>query len=127
MWAIWADEARRANVYVDTMKNIFRYNHHTDATETIIKLAYPKDPSSAELEPALQEVEWNIPWPGLTYFEGSEGFRALLGTPHGKSVAYMLAQHPIGLAGKNIKRITMFTTSAGGAEGLYCLLFELSS
>ena len=61
-------------------------------------------------------------WPGITFQAGAERFRALMGTPHRKGVAYMLIDSPYGLRDKNIASITMFVTEADK----YNLLFVLT-
>jgi hypothetical protein len=47
-------------------------------------------------------------WPGLTFDVGSEEGRAILGTPHGSGVVWLLVQHKPQLGNKRIDRITMF-------------------
>jgi hypothetical protein len=47
-------------------------------------------------------------WPGTTYNTGSVEFNALLGSPNGSGVAYLLAQHKTQLGHKTIDKITVF-------------------
>lgn len=49
-----------------------------------------------------------MPWPGVDYDAGSDQGRALLGTPNGSSVAYMLVQHKRRLGHKTVEKITVF-------------------
>jgi hypothetical protein len=49
-----------------------------------------------------------LPWPGVSYDADSEEGQALLGTPNGSSVAYMLIQHKHQLGHKIVDRITVF-------------------
>ena len=47
-------------------------------------------------------------WPGTTYEAGTEAFNALLGTPNGFGIPYMLAQHQKQLGHKTVDKITIF-------------------
>jgi hypothetical protein len=51
------------------------------------------------------------PWPGMEYNAYSEDGQALLGTPNGSSVAYMLIQHKKHLGHKTVKKVTVFCKS----------------
>lgn len=63
------------------------------------------------------------PWPGIYFPLGKEEMRALMGTPHGKGVAYLLLDHPVGMGSrKNVESIHMFATSGQ----MYNLLFTLT-
>ena len=73
--------------------------------------------------------ELNLPWPGRTFASGSQFFLGLLGTAHGRGVAYLLTQHARGLPNKNIASVTVFTTANPDEEDegeLYHLLFVLT-
>jgi hypothetical protein len=52
-------------------------------------------------------------WPGISYNAASEEGQALLGTPNGSSIAFLLIQHKEGLGHKTVENITIFS-SAGG-------------
>jgi hypothetical protein len=47
-------------------------------------------------------------WPGITYDAGSDEFNALLGSPNGRGVAYLLIQHQKQLGHKTVENITVF-------------------
>jgi hypothetical protein len=47
-------------------------------------------------------------WPGRTYRAGSPEFSALLGSPNGSGVAYLLIQHKRQLGHKTVDRVTIF-------------------
>ncbi|KAF2819010.1 hypothetical protein CC86DRAFT_307928, partial [Ophiobolus disseminans] len=49
-----------------------------------------------------------MPWPGTCYNATSPEGRAILGTPNGSSVAYMLIQHKSQLGHKTVSKITVF-------------------
>ncbi len=70
--------------------------------------------------------EFNAPWPGHEFKLGESAFTALLGTPHGRSIVYLLTQHASGLPGKAIESITAFTTESNQAWVTYHLLFTLT-
>ena len=53
-------------------------------------------------------------WPGLTFDIESEEGQAILGTPNGSGVAWMLIQHKAQLGEKKIKKVTVFHASASG-------------
>ncbi len=52
----------------------------------------------------------NANWPGVPFAKGTDEFQAILGTPHGKGVVYLLVQHPNELPTKNIQSVTVFST-----------------
>ena len=107
-WSLWVEQAGDA---ASTLKYIFKHHVVTDSTKHIMELAAGVD-----------EDDFGEEWPGTTFQAGSIQFRALMGTPHGKGIAYMLIDRPYGLRGKNIVSITMFVTDADK----YNLLFVLT-
>ena len=111
-WVIWADQAKAR---AGSLKYIFRHNCVTEATRAIIEIAAGVGVGSFSAE-----------WPGIEYRKGTEGFQALLGTPHGKGVVWLVVDHPNEMPGKDIESITMFTTPATLGGAAYCLLFTLT-
>ena len=77
---------------------------------------------AGDTTPKINELE--APWPGKEFRPGSTGFVALLGTPHGRGIVYLLIQHPNQLPGKSLESIRVFTTKEG--RNKYHLLFTLS-
>ncbi|KAG7001304.1 hypothetical protein G7Y79_00032g066570 [Physcia stellaris] len=65
-------------------------------------------------------------WPGQVFKDDDPDFYALLGTPHGRSVAFLLIQHQDEFPGKSIESITVFTNSDDDIEDGYHLLFTLT-
>ncbi|CAA9962859.1 hypothetical protein PTMSG1_06227 [Pyrenophora teres f. maculata] len=57
---------------------------------------------------AKQGVEEYSLWPGLTFDIESEEGRAILGSPNGAGVAWMLLQHKTQLGEKKIEKVTVF-------------------
>jgi hypothetical protein len=47
-------------------------------------------------------------WPGVTFSMESEEGKAILGTPNGCGVAFMLIQHGKALGEKRIEKVTLF-------------------
>lgn len=50
----------------------------------------------------------NPQWPGIEYKADTAEGQALLGTPNGSGVAYMLIQHRQALGHKKVDKITIF-------------------
>lgn len=106
-WILWAS---LAGPKTGQLKYIFRHDIITHVTKTVIALA------------AGTDGEGEIPmWPGRTFKLGDPRFVALLGTPHGRGIVYLLTQHPIGLPGKSIATITAFRASFIGQHLLFTL------
>jgi len=79
-----------------------------------------------EMAVGARRGDLEAPWPGHEFKLGSNVFVALLGTPHGRAVVYLLTQHASGLPGKDIESIRMFTTDENGFMTDYHLLFTLT-
>jgi len=47
-------------------------------------------------------------WPGITFGMDTEEGKAILGTPNGCGVAWMLIQHSKAFGKKNIEKVTLF-------------------
>jgi hypothetical protein len=78
------------------LKCVLRYNITNHATCTIVKLINAGNDIVAK------------PWPGITYNTTSQEGQALLATPNGSSVAYMLVQHKKQLGHKIVDKVTVF-------------------
>lgn len=101
---IWAQRTDEAGTAVASLKYIFKNHVNTEATEDVIWAALARKQPPEEFAPA---------WPGYTYTPGKDDndeFTALLGTPHGRGVAYLLADHPTGMGNKRIESIVLFTS-----------------
>jgi len=108
VWIMWA---REAGPKVSTLKYIFKHDVITHETREVMAQA-----AGANEDGDLPE------WPGKTFRLGDPRFEALLGTPHGRGVVYLLTQHSIGLTGKSIESITVFAAILAD----YQLLFTLT-
>lgn len=49
-------------------------------------------------------------WPGDTFLKGSEQHKALMGTPHGKGISWIINKHPKEMPNKDVEAITIFVT-----------------
>ena len=122
-WAVWAEITRQAQVPND-LKYIFKHDIRTTSTQGIMDLAgLPDDehddlPDDDDIDNSFEEE-----WPGIKFVPGEDEFQALLGTPHGRGIVWMLVDHPNELGGKTIESITMFTA---GSDDNYNLLFTLT-
>ena len=113
---IWADQAGGE---VGNLKYVFRQAIVTPITRTIIEEARRRqDP------PATRGNTVDFSWPGYKFTPGSEEFAALLGTPHGSGVMFLLATHPNELPGKTVELINIFNTPDVGGD--YHMLLTLS-
>lgn len=81
-----------------------------------------------ELATGAGEDELNAPWPGHLFRLGNMFLVALLETPRGREVVYLLAQLASGLPGKDIESVAIFTTESTGSTEVeaYHLLFTLT-
>jgi hypothetical protein len=81
----WQTQAQNRNRDIKGLKYIFRYQIVTPETVAIIEEA--------------ASGKKNLPWPGVTismtdeYEEHDRRGMAILGTPHGTGVAYLLSTH----------------------------------
>ncbi|KAH7079617.1 hypothetical protein FB567DRAFT_533015 [Paraphoma chrysanthemicola] len=88
-----------------SIKFVFRLSIHHPPTYSILNKIAAKQPSNTY-----------DAWPGVTFDIESEEGRAILGTPHGAGVAWMLIQRreELGVRGRRISRVTMFWAEGDG-------------
>ncbi|KAL8670986.1 MAG: hypothetical protein Q9168_004500 [Polycauliona sp. 1 TL-2023] len=108
-WLLWAHHATDARKGL--LKYVFRHNVVTASTRDIMEQAA-----------GVGRRRLDSDWPGIKLDRGGEKFQALLGTPHGKGVVFLIVDHA-DLATKNIESVTLFTTDEGED---YHLLFTLT-
>ncbi|KAL8737002.1 MAG: hypothetical protein Q9181_002113 [Wetmoreana brouardii] len=106
---IWADQARKAGVQPGALKYIFKHQVTTEEIRSVMEAAAGKP-----------DMALDAKWPGRRFLGGSEQFKALLGTPHGKGTVWLLIDHRNDMSNKGIEAVTMFTTNED-----YNLLFTL--
>ncbi|KAK5126611.1 hypothetical protein LTR85_009545 [Meristemomyces frigidus] len=57
----------------------------------------------------VKQCEWQVPvWPGIVVEQGDDGFTALLGSPNGRGVAWLLVQHKAAMGKRTVKSIRMW-------------------
>ncbi|KAH6858863.1 hypothetical protein BKA58DRAFT_444049 [Alternaria rosae] len=96
----WSDIAylqwlSKANENLE-LRYVLRYSVMDDVTRFVLTYL------SLQGRFALKE------WRGTTYSAGSVEFNALLGSPNGAGVAYLLIQHKKGLGHKTVDKVTVF-------------------
>lgn len=109
VWLLWAKEAG------DQAKNlrfIFRDKVNGNVTRGIIERIHQLEDHPDTLD---------LPWPGHTYDMRTDDGKALLGTPHGIGVAYLIRDHS-NVLGRKIPFVHVFTVSnepppLSGSEG----------
>jgi hypothetical protein len=75
-----------------------------------------------------RRTSWLPMWPGIDFDMTSEEAKALLGTPNGSGVAWLLAQHKEELGQKTVEKATLWyslTVNPSDREGIPNLLFHL--
>ncbi|KAL8946734.1 MAG: hypothetical protein Q9222_006911, partial [Ikaeria aurantiellina] len=93
-WIVWAAAAGTrtlgppSNALVrDNLKYIFKNHIITYRTMETMNAVFPRVGSNSD---ANMDTEFEQAWPGTTFDAGSLGFQALLGTPHGKGVVFLV-------------------------------------
>lgn len=69
--------------------------------------------------------DYVVPWPGLELRRGDPHFLALLGSPNGMSVAWLIAQHKRQLGIRKVSSITIFQRQ--GVTNDHDLLFRFDN
>ena len=110
---IWADEAGDS---AGALKYILRQSIVTPETKGIIRQA------AITQEGEHDTRDWKLKeWPGFEFEVDSVEFNALLGTPHGSGVVFLLLEHPNEMPGKNIESVNIFATEDGDWHQLWTL------
>ena len=122
---LWAERPR---AQVGSLKYIFKHQVVTEETTSIMKkAALLGNPEYAGRNPdTFPDESFNVQWPGLVFMRGSPAFQALLGTPHGKGIVWLLVDHPHEYPGKDIESVTIFSTPSTSGLNDYNLLFTLT-
>lgn len=112
VWSVWADTAGGA---AGSLQYIFRDNIVTADTRAVIDEA---------IEP---KKFGDLAWPGKTFSQGELAGQALMGTPHGAGIAWMLIDHADVMRKRDID-ITVYSGAGNGpGKPFYYLLFNLKS
>ncbi|KAI4255934.1 MAG: hypothetical protein LQ352_002319 [Teloschistes flavicans] len=118
---IWADQCRQYGAQPNVLRYVFKHDVVTFVTKNIMRIAGGLEPELEEKQGQGEDL--SAVWPGLEFKSGTQQFQALMGTPHGKGIAYLILQHRNEMPTKNIESITVFTTSY---DLEYNLLFTLT-
>ncbi|KAK4542065.1 hypothetical protein LTR36_007096 [Oleoguttula mirabilis] len=102
----WQHLCTLAGTDVRSLKYIFRSNIVNDVTRNVIFAALAK--SGIKTGPP--------PWPGKKYSMDSEEGKALLGTPNGNGVAWILFSHRAQLGWKTIESVQLFDDTMSGSQ-----------
>lgn len=96
----YVDKASEASVPPSNLKYVFRIQIENEDTISIMTQALEGAPLS--------------PWPGTKVGMSDDRGKALLSTPNGNGVAWLLAQHKAQLGVKIVTDVTMFATGTAG-------------
>lgn len=91
-WVQWSLRAQKES----NLKYVLQYDVSNSYTIAVVKTINYKNGTNV------------LDWPGTTYDAGSTEGQALIGTPNGSGIAYLLIQHKAGLGHKTIDAITVF-------------------
>jgi hypothetical protein len=99
----WQKLCEKVHVPLNSLKHIIRYNVDNGPTEDVIQDVF-----------GLNTKDWSEISHGRTFYPGEEEFTALLGTPNGSGVAYMLIDHKGQFGQVRVKSITVKGMKIGG-------------
>ena len=102
----WKDKAGGAT---SQLKYIFRQAIVTPTTRGIMDEVAKRQSRGRKTSDSLKTK-----WPGFKFKSGDEAFLALLGTPHGSGVVFLLTTHPDEFPGKTIESVQAFITEEDG-------------
>ena len=113
VWTLWQHTAGKA--LAPSLQYIFRDKVVSADSKHIMDIVM------GNTSPEPDQLE--APFPGKTFDVDSDEGAALLGTPHGTGIAYLLIDHADTLGKRHI-RITIFT-GVVAEQNKYFLIFEL--
>ncbi|KAL8781326.1 MAG: hypothetical protein Q9203_001241 [Teloschistes exilis] len=115
VWFVWAQKSG-GDDRAGGLRYIFRDNIINNDTKGVIDQVFH-----------IPSYSFDLPWPGKTFDIASEDDgKALLGTPHGAGIAWMMADHRDVLGPRGLK-VTCFTGDGFFKPGTqYFMLFELT-
>jgi hypothetical protein len=103
----WQTQAQIRDVNIKGLKGVFQMEIANADTIFVIKI--------------LNGGEELLPWPGLAFKMSDERGQAMLGTPNGLGVAWLLITHKSQFAGRTIESVRVWT----GPEEDYYAYFEI--
>jgi hypothetical protein len=102
----WQDQAKRFNLDVKELKWVLRYDIRNDMTRSVIYAVSWRQPKE----------EQSLLWPGIIVPGCSDDGKALLGTPNGVGVGWLLASHKKQLGQKTIESVRIWVTIKNNVE-----------
>ena len=108
MFLAWQHACEEAATDVGSLAYVFR-SHVTN------------DDTLAIASKALQGVDLQAarPWPGIDFDMGTEAGKALLGSPNGVAVAWMLIDRQTTFPGKTVSKVTVYVDDVGDTSLLF--------
>ena len=107
----WQMQAQNKDQDVSGLKYVIRYDIVNDETADIIaRAAGPR---------------FRIAWPGATISMSTEQGRAILGTPNGVGVAFLLATHKAQLGQKTVESVHVWTRQIYRSTGVSSQLYAV--
>ena len=115
-WKSLGTSTASLNNTIPELKVVFRSNIVNTVTQDVCEHIVGKLRAKRAEEQGAGEIDekWFPTWPGVSFGVEEEEARALCGTPNGKGVLWMLAQHSEELGRKTVDKITLFY----GEEGI---------
>ena len=101
VWILWAHVAGAS---AGQLKYVLKHFVVTDETVDVMD-------EVAKRVGIYKDLSWERNWPGLRSDRGTDDFKALVGTPHGKGIVHLLVNHVDMFPTKDIESITIFTTN----------------
>lgn len=111
VWFLWA---KKTGAFADDLRYIVKDNIVNKPTRSVIDQVFGIPANTLELQ-----------WPGKTFdVRNSDQGKALLGSPLGSGIAWVLADNKKVLGNRSVK-ITIFTGEPNGKATKYFAIFEL--
>jgi hypothetical protein len=99
----WQHETRRRPLGVGELKWIFRYNIVNPTTRAVAVEALRRDGSR------------RTGWPGVSFHACSENGEAIIGTPNGRGIVWLLATHKQQFGAKTVESVRVWLTGTRDA------------
>jgi hypothetical protein len=105
----WQEQAEISGVDVKGLKYVIRFDVVNTATNSIVSRAV--------------RGLFRINWPGVTLPMSEAKGQAVLGTPNGAGIAYLLATHKAQLGQKTVESVHVWTRAVQEESGLAQYLY----
>ena len=92
----------------------------------VFKLFISNDITNDLIKRALSNKKQKLTaWPGSSFSPDSDEFKALLGSPNGGGIGWLLINHKVQLGLKTVSKITVFRHEGGDNDPDPMMLFEI--